>query len=363
MLKRPLPPVKFLIVDDREENLYAVGQILQRDGLEIVFVRSGHAALEALLQHDFALAIIDVQMPEMDGVELAELMRGSERTQHVPIVLVTASGHENSRLFRGYEAGAVDFLYKPVEPVVLRNKAQTFFDLFRQKQLLEETLRLNEIFVAAVGHDLRNPLAAVLTSTLLIGRRAEDPETVRLAHAARTSAQRMQRMTGALFDLTRARFGGGIPIERAWLDLRELATRVFEEQELTAPTRCMSLKTSGDLVGHWDETRLEQVLSNLLGNAVRHGAADSPIVVELIGSEAHAQIVVTSGGTIPRALRASLFDPYRKRSAQARADGLGLGLFIVQQVAIAHDGRVELESSDEGTTTFRVWLPRSASGA
>src|SRR5262249_13154661 len=145
----------------------------------------------------------DVQMPEVDGVELAELMRGAERTQHVPIVLVTANSDARSHLFRGYEAGAVDFLYKPLEPVVLRNKAQTFFELYRQRQQLArqlellrdaerklaETLRLNEMFVAAVGHDLRNPLVAVTTGAKLIARQTSDPAIAHLAQTVVDSAR------------------------------------------------------------------------------------------------------------------------------------------------------------------------------
>lgn len=375
----PLPPVKFLIVDDREENLVAFSQILRREALELVTAPSGRVALEQLLIHDFALAIIDVQMPEMDGVELAELMRGSERTEHVPIVLITAGTHEHSRLFRGYEAGAVDFLYKPIEPVVLRNKAETFFQLFRQKQLLarqvellretaaerealtrrlQETLRLNEMFMAAVGHDLRNPLAAVTSGAKLIARRTDDAETHRLAETVRNSCARMQRMTSALFDLTRARLDGGIPVERTQLDLRPLAERVFAEQRLASPGRTMTLHIDGSMDGEWDGTRLEQIFSNLLGNAVQHGTASDPIEVELVGDTAEeVRVAVRSGGCIPADIVSGLFDPFRKRG-KSRSDGLGLGLFIVQQIAQAHGGSVVVESGEGRSTTFLVRLPR-----
>jgi two-component system, sensor histidine kinase and response regulator len=385
MLTPVQPPVRFLIVDDREENLFAFSEILRRDGLEIVTARSGRQALEYLLTHDFALAIIDVQMPELDGVELAELMRGSERTQHVPIVLVTAGAHERARLFRGYEAGAVDFLYKPIEPMVLRNKAQTFFELFRQRQQLarqldllregqdfqsritkrlEETLRLNELFVAAVGHDLRNPLAAVTAGAKLIARLSGDAEIVRLASMIRNGAQRMQRMTSALFDLTRARLDGGIPIVRGSLDLRPLAERVFQEHQVSAPTRLMSLKIEGNLEGSWDGTRLEQLLSNLLGNAVQHGVESAPILVSLHGeAQDEVVVVVSNGGQIPAEGLAELFDPFRGRHRGSRSDGLGLGLFIVQQIALAHGGRVEVESSEAIGTRFRLLLPRGESAA
>src|ERR1700754_3694718 len=119
--------VKCLLVDDLEENLLALSALLQRPDLEILTAQSGSEALELLLVHDVALAFLDVQMPEMDGFELAELMRGSERTRNVPIIFVTAGTHDSFRQFKGYEAGAVDFLYKPVDARILKNKADVFF--------------------------------------------------------------------------------------------------------------------------------------------------------------------------------------------------------------------------------------------
>src|SRR3954465_5443925 len=128
--------VKCLLVDDLEENLLALAALLQRPDLEILTARSGREALELLLVHDMALALLDVQMPEMDGFQLAELMRGSERTRHVPLIFVTAGLRDQVRVFRGYESGAVDFLYKPIDPHMLRGKVETFFQLHRQKQQL-----------------------------------------------------------------------------------------------------------------------------------------------------------------------------------------------------------------------------------
>src|SRR6201996_3277354 len=115
--------VKVLLVDDLEENLLALAALLSSDEVEVLKARSGSEALELLLAHDVALALLDVQMPEMDGFQLAELMRGSERTKHVPLIFVTAGSRDQYRHFKGYEAGAVDFLYKPVDPHVLRSKA------------------------------------------------------------------------------------------------------------------------------------------------------------------------------------------------------------------------------------------------
>lgn len=161
-------PVHFLLVDDLEENLLSLEGLLRRDGLLRLKAHSGNDALELLLQHDVALALLDVQMPDMDGFELAELMRGTERTRGVPIIFLTAGSADRQRHFRGYEAGAVDFLNKPIEPDVLRSKAGVFFELHGQRQQiaaqrdeLREADRRKDEFLATLAHELRNPLAPI----------------------------------------------------------------------------------------------------------------------------------------------------------------------------------------------------------
>jgi len=130
-----------LLVDDRPENLLALETILKRPGLNLLKALSGNEALGMLLDYDFALILLDVQMPEMDGFETAELMRGNEETRHVPIIFVTAINKEQKHVFRGYEAGAVDYLFKPLDPEILQSKVNIFLELYQQKMALEELTR------------------------------------------------------------------------------------------------------------------------------------------------------------------------------------------------------------------------------
>ena len=367
--------VKFLLVDDVDENLVALEALLRRDSLELYKAHSGTEALELLLVHDFALALVDVQMPAMDGFELAELMRGAERSKHVPIIFVTAGTREPMRVFKGYESGAVDFLFKPIDPQILRHKCNVFFELQHQRlQLVEELrererlneelremLRLNEMFYAALGHDLRNPLSAVMTGAALI-RQSGDERTAAIGNRILSSGSRMARMIEQLLDLARARLGGGIPITRADTDLHNVAARVVAEHQTIAPEPAIEIRSTGELRGSWDETRLAQVLSNLLSNAIQHGAARRPIRVELEGRAPDAvTISVSNEGTIASTLLPHLFEPFRSsRSEHRRSEGLGLGLYIVDQVVKAHHGRVEVRSTPEqGTTTFEIRLPRA----
>jgi len=359
--------VKCLLVDDVEENLLALSALLRRDDVELLQARSGAEALELLLVHDVALALIDVQMPELDGFELAELMRGAERTRHVPIVFITAGARDQHRLFKGYELGAVDFLYKPVEAHVLTNKAEVFFQLQRQKQQLAqelqrrtEMLRLNEMFSAALGHDLRNPLSAILASAATLRGTARDDDTRSTVRNIEESGWRMKRMIDDILDLSRARLGGGIALRPQRTELGQIVSRVVDECRAVFPERSVEVTAEGDLRGVWDPDRLSQVVSNLIGNALQHGA-NEPIRVSLDGTRGETvSLVVTNAGAIPPGMVDRLFDPFRtSQQEKGRDGGLGLGLYIVQQVIAAHHGRVVAQSAQH-STSFRAELPRDA---
>ncbi len=134
---------KVLIVDDRPENLLALENLLDSDTLEIIRANSGNEALGLSLEHDFALVLLDVQMPDIDGFETAELMRGCEKTKNIPIIFVTAISNEDEHVFKGYESGAVDYLYKPIVPFILQSKVRAFCELHRQRSIIQ--LQVKEI--------------------------------------------------------------------------------------------------------------------------------------------------------------------------------------------------------------------------
>ena len=336
-------PVKFLLVDDLEENLVALAALLERSDLMLLKAHSGQQALELLLEHDIALALIDVQMPEMDGFELAELMRGVERTRHVPIIFITAGIRERQRVFQGYGAGAVDFLFKPIEPHILRHKAETFFQLARQRQALAETLRLNE----------------VLMSAELLQTGDHGAEVKKHAERLHRSGTRMRQIIDELLDMTRARLGGGIPIEPRKTDLLQLTKAAVAETQAAHPEFQVQLTANGELRGEWDAARLEQVLSNLLGNAVRHGTKGKPVRVTLESDGPNVTLYVHNDGHIPAELLPRVFEPFQNsRESRAKAGGLGLGLYIVEQIVLAHGGSVDVHSVPADGTTFRIQLPR-----
>ena len=355
-------PVKFLLVDDVEENLTALEGLLRREGLELLKARSGAEALELLLVHDVSLALLDVQMPEMDGFELAELMRGAERTKHIPIIFVTAGARDPTRMFKGYETGAVDFLFKPIEPHVLKSKAEVFYELSRKRKELADVLRLNEMFVGILGHDLRNPLSAILTGGQLLESQIKDDFQLRVVRRMLSAGDRMRAMVEQLLDLTRARLAGGLGFvaNRAAVALGVLARRAVEELQGSHADRPMKLEVRGDTTISGDADRLLQLLSNLISNALHHGEPGSPIFVAVDGNAREVSFRVQNQGSIPPERIPTLFDAFRMGQGRGGGSkGLGLGLFISQQIAIAHGGSIRVESS-EGRTEVRVTIPHAA---
>lgn len=343
-----------LAVDDREENLELLEAIIEAPDVRVYRASSGEEALSLTESTDFALAILDVQMPGMSGFDLATKLGEQERTRELPLLFLTAV-HEPSWQGRGYEVGAVDFLVKPVSPDLLRYRVRALLELRRHRLVTEETLRINELFVGVLAHDLRSPLSAVITGAGLLTQ-TSDPSTVKIAERIRSSGLRMASLIDQLADLTRIRLGNGLPLTKGDCELRAILDRTVQELAVVHPDRAFRIEPGEPIRGHWDKERLEQVVSNLLGNAVRHGEPSAPIRAHARVEGGQAQLWVTNAGTIPSESLATLFEPFKQGKAGERREGLGLGLYIVEQIVRAHGGDVEV-TSENGETTFFVRLP------
>ncbi|MBX3200732.1 MAG: MEDS domain-containing protein [Labilithrix sp.] len=227
----------------------------------------------------------------------------------------------------------------------------------------EENDRFKEQFLAILGHDLRNPLNTILTTARLMIMRGElTQESGRRLERLITSGVRMQRMIEQILDVTCDRLSGGVPITREpEQDVAGVAATVVEEARLTHPTARIELQIDGACAAPVDAERLTQVVRTLVGNAIVHGSPDSPVRVR-IGAHADAvRVEVHNGGPpIAAADRALLFEPFkRNRKSNGPSEGLGLGLYIAERIVRAHDGALELDSTAEGGTLFRVTLPRA----
>ena len=221
-----------------------------------------------------------------------------------------------------------------------------------------ENDRVRDTFVGVLGHDLRSPLSAIALNAKRIWNLkdvAPDGPVAQIASRIAASASRMERMISDLLDFTRGQLGGGIKIEREDVDLQTVVRQVVDELAVAHPTRSIQyLEARGDHRGQWDEDRLAQAISNLVANAIQHGR--DPITVELSNHGEHINITVRNEGEIDPDVRRLLFDPF-KRGRGAYGGGLGLGLYIVSEIARAHAGTIDVQSND-GCTTFRIALPR-----
>jgi phosphoserine phosphatase RsbU/P len=235
-----------------------------------------------------------------------------------------------------------------------------------EKTRLDEIGEFREQLIGIVGHDLRNPLSTILMAARLLVLREGLGETeTELARKITRSASRAARLTDQLLDLTRSRLGGGIPIDPAPCGLDEVCRQVVDEAALVHPDRPLRVDLRGDLTGRWDRDRVYQLLDNLVGNAVQHGEPRSPIDLRVEGGETEAVIEITNrGAPIPKAALPFIFDAFRRGRTDhpSRANGLGLGLFIAQQIARSHEGSITVTSSEIEGTTFRVRLPRGTRG-
>lgn len=209
-------------------------------------------------------------------------------------------------------------------------------------------------FIGILGHDLRTPLNAILMASRLLERSGLPTRATDLAVRISRSARRIDAMTGALLLFARGRLGGGIPVASRECDLAAICRTEVEETRQAYPGRAISCTTSGHLVGDWDPDRLEQLLANLISNAVAHGA--DPIRVQAHGNGGHVTVSVhNQGPPIAAELLPLLFEPFRSRS---HSEGLGLGLYIVSEIARAHGGSISVRSVEGEGTTFTITLPR-----
>jgi signal transduction histidine kinase len=371
------PPVKFLVVDDLQENLLSLEALLEREDREILKARSGEEALELLLRHDVALALLDVQMPGMDGFELAEFMRGNERTRHIPIIFVTAGTTDAQRRFRGYEAGAVDFIQKPIETDILRSKAEVFFDLHRQRQIvaaqrdaleaatqaLREADRRKDVFIAVLAHELRNPVAALHAGMHLLQKRADTDQAPYIRERMERQLAHLRRLVDDLLDASRIA-EGKISLQKERIDLATILNSAIEASQANIDASGHSLTTEMPEAPIWlvaDHTRVAQIVANLLNNAARYTPPGGAIELHARTTGDAVEIEVRDNGIgIAPEMQANIFQIFAQVDGhQDRATGgLGIGLALVRQLVDLHQGSIRVASDGLGLgSSFTVRLP------
>jgi signal transduction histidine kinase len=388
-----------LLVDDQPSDLAALERHLAPFELHLVKAASGEEALERVEDEDFALVLMDVRMPGLDGFETARRMREHESERRVPLIFLTGTPREAPSMNNAYLSGAVDWLAKPVEPETLRAKVRVFVDIYRERESLRrqqdelhqrerevlearsqraeedrerlltelrEAVRLRDEFLSVASHELKTPLTPLALRLQLlrqeVQRELDASRTPRLLghlEAADRQVRRLTLLVDSLLDATRITSGRLTLRQEDDVNLASIIREVaasFETQ--AARANCpLELDIPGRVLGRWDAMRLEQVVTNLLSNALKFGAG-CPVLVHLEARAGVARLTVRDGGIgMDAGVRARLFGRFERGVSERHYGGLGLGLFISQQIVRALGGHIHVESEPGQGATFTVELP------
>jgi signal transduction histidine kinase len=392
-------PVGVLLVDDTRSNLVALDAVLAPLGVRIVTAASGPEAIELASRESFAVALLDVRMPGMDGFELARRLRETvSGGGQLPIIFLTAVYGDEEYVRKGYAAGAADYLTKPFDPEVLRARVKAFVDLYEQQKKLrleqvdertrerddalkqlaamlgreraarqeaEVANRAKDEFLATVSHELRTPLGGILGWATLARRKAPPPEVDRALATIERHARTQMRIIEDMLDVGRI-VGGKLCLQLSESSVADAVEAAVATVKPAADAKRLTLDIVADDAGSIvaDAERLQQIVWNLLSNAVKFTPNGGRVQVHATRTASSVRLVVSDDGQgIAPDFLPHLFETFRQGdgSPSRRHGGLGLGLAIVRQLVEAHEGSVTASSDGAGKgATFTVELPLRA---
>jgi signal transduction histidine kinase len=390
---------KILIVDDKESNLLALRNVLKGLDVEVIEALSGDDALRASLHHEFALAILDVQMPAMDGYELATLLRSDQRTRHVPIIFLSAVYFDDPYVFKGYTSGAVDFITKPFNPEILLSKMRVFLELdarkgeiARQKAGLEnlvvqleqqiearkkaeqELLKARMLealgtLAGGIAHDFNNMLTVVMGQIELAQINGDcDQRASELLDGARKSIMGATELTNKFITFAE----GGMPHKKTVSVRRMLSESVVPALAGTGIGHEFDFQA-----GLWrieaDRRQMDQVIEVLIANAREAMTQGGSLRIQAVnfqtnpGEDATGAVmeagpyvkvsIIDQGPGIAAENLAKIFDPYFSTKDRGSIKGMGLGLTIAQSIVTRHGGCIQAESPAGAGASFHIYLP------
>ena len=408
-------PVNILLVDDRPENLTALEAVLEDLGQNLVRATDGRQALRLLLEREFAVILLDVQMPDLDGIATARLIRDRAATQHTPIIFITAHDQREREVEQGYALGAVDYIMKPIKPEILRAKVGVFIELFRKNQqirelnarleqrVLERTQALRranrelqaevaerlrveeqirhlneeleervqertaelesanrdlESFSYSVSHDLRGPARRINSfSKILLEQYLTvlDEDGREYLRRISVSSRRMEQIIDDMLTLSLASYN---EMQRREVDLSKMAMQILRELKASAAPRAVDVQIQPNVSATGDARLLQMAMENLLGNAWKYSSRRerATIAFGVNGEDGRKVFFVRDNGVgFDMADAEHLFDPFSRLHADY--EGTGVGLAIVKRVITRHGGRVWVEAAVDEGATFYFTIP------
>ena len=363
---------KILLVDDRPENLYSLECMLMEENLEILKAQSGEEALKLAFQEELSLILLDVQMPGMDGFEVANMLKSTKRTRKIPIIFVTAISKEKKYILRGLDEGAFDYLFKPLETDITRAKVKTLLQFYAQQKEIElknaELLRLNEeenYFLGMASHDLRNPLGNIITLSELIDEEIGHhfpPEHKNYLKVIQSTSRQMMDLLNELLDVSRIESGLAAS-HITTVNVHELLQECISTNKAHADKKQIHLNyslTDTTMTINCDRFQINQILNNLISNAIKYSHAGT--LVEVIVEQNSASTIFhvqDQGQGIPEQEHKKLFDAFTRTSVRSTGGeaSTGLGLNIVKKLIEGHGGKIWLKSDIGKGSTFSFSIP------
>jgi hypothetical protein len=372
-------PARVLLVNDRADQLLALATMLEPLGLVVVTVDSGPEALRRLLQEDFAVMVLDVHMPGMDGFEIAEAIRQRPRSELTPIIFATATNFTEPDRVRGYETGAFDYVQMPIDPVILRAKVAAFVRMHEMnaqlKRQAEELAELNrhlhqqtfqleavnqelEAFSYSVSHDLRAPLRRIEQFSGLLGEEHAEQlndDARHLIGRIRDNTARMGQLIDDLLTLSKVTRANLAPVNN--IDLSVIADTVLQALRQQEPARMVEARITPALITRGDPGLLRVLLENLIGNAWKYtgkrAIARIEVGVTVNARHPRAFFVRDNGAGFDMAFGDRLFAPFQRLHHDGEFPGNGVGLSIAARIVTRHGGSIWAESAvDQGATFY-----------
>jgi signal transduction histidine kinase len=399
--------IKILVVDDREDNLFSIETLLEKDNYTIIKANSGRAALKILLnQHDFSLILMDVQMPDMNGFETATIIYERDKLKQIPIIFITAHNQEEENIFKGYRMGGVDYIYKPINPELLRTKVGVFVELYRKnhqlaaheqqllaankslqkeieerkaseekvkllnKQLIENNTQLLAIneeldrFAYVASHDLQEPLRKIMVfSDKILMKQNHEQETEKYLKKIVGSSQRMQSLINDLLQFSRQTINPGDFVNT---DLGELVKEAMLELEIEIEKNNAQINVDGLPVICAIPGLMRQLFYNLINNAIKFRKKDTPPMINIYGEKMnnlrnntnYYKISVSDNGIgFDPAYSDEIFMIFKRLHSYHEFQGSGVGLSICKKIVDKHNGFIRAHGRLNEGSTFIIELP------
>jgi two-component system sensor histidine kinase/response regulator len=364
-----------LIVDDTPENLISLKKVLEKNNFEVDTASSGEEALKKVLKNSYVLIILDVQMPGMDGFEVAEAISGYSKAKETAIIFLSAANTEFRFIAKGYSSGGLDYITKPVDMNILLLKVKTFYRIYEQnrklnemqKTLLEEiefrkeAERKKDEFISIASHELKTPLTSVKGYVQLLARSVNkgDTETVK-KHLAKAQVQleKLNSLIADLLDISKIE-SGKLKFNKENFSIDQLLENVIEVQQHSNPEFKIHKKGMANCQIYGDEMRIEQVIVNFLTNAIKYspGTTEVELTVNVKDNQLYLAVKDHGIGMLPEQLNYVFDKFYRVEETSQRFQGLGIGLYICSEIIKRHEGKVGVNSTYGEGSEFYFTMP------